>query len=676
MVCARCGTTFEGRFCPKCGTPASGPASVPGPAGSPPPTYFRCGRCGTTFSGKFCPTCGLAAWSPWIPPSPPPRTGGYTLLNVAWIFSLIAFLAVLAIATVGMFAMTPTIGRGIGDIREGGTTDRGFDSPGAWTFHPWSVVGATGSQVPFGGNPGGYGEIRLEGRPNFLVSGYWYQSFRTEGSHPFRAQLRFDYRVFQTSDLLGNVTIRVYVDKSAGDPPPNSHLWEVVLAQPTNWTRVESTDASTGETVGFIDLSSVITENGTYYLRIAALAFNRAGVPGTPTVVGFDNVRVAWATNAFIEVFVVTPVPILLYETQSPTAFYLWTAALLGATVLCLGLLILRDRRTLVHDLKTGSEHMPAKLRSRSVTIAIMQTFLAATFFSILVGILSAPPEPTFFSTIPEWYLLFSLLNAPVYEELIFRALMIGVPLMAGSLYFRASNVVRGRLPRGTMKGRYLAGSLRYVVGGGMSRKASRAVLLPASLFLVLSSVIFGLAHAPGYGDWKVLPAIVAALAMGYLFLRHGLYASILFHFATDVFIATFLWAGQNSALGIAMNLGFLGLMIPGAGFFAYYLLYIARLTQDVFRPRVPGTPSAAGASPLGAAAPMGVAWGPYAQGYGPGVPPAGVPPTPMPVGYAPATRPPGYGTSPVEYRCPRCAWVEAAYENGRFRCLRCGHVG
>jgi len=46
-----------------------------------------------------------------------------------------------------------------------------------------------------------------------------------------------------------------------------------------------------------------------------------------------------------------------------------------------------------------------------------------------------------------------------------------------------------------------------------------------------------------------------------------------------------------------------------------------------------------------------------------------------VPVSYVPATRPPGYGTSPVEYRCPRCAWVEAAYENGRFRCMRCGYV-
>ena len=97
-----------------------------------------------------------------------------------------------------------------------------------------------------------------------------------------------------------------------------------------------------------------------------------------------------------------------------------------------------------------------------------------------------------------------------------------------------------------------------------MSRKSPRAVLLPASLFLLASSIVFGLAHGPGYGDWKIAPVAVAGLAMGYLFLRHGLHVAIMFHFATDAFIATYEFVGGSSSLGIAMNLGFFLLLFPG----------------------------------------------------------------------------------------------------------------
>ena len=398
------------------------------------------------------------------------------------------------------------------------------------------------------------------------------------------------------------------------------------------------------------------------------MAWNRAGAPGTPTVVGVDNARLSWRTAAFVDIAIVAPVPILLYYTQDPVAFYLWTAGIVAATVASLAVLVTRDRRPLLETLRMGAERMPMKLRSRSATVAIMQTFMAVTALSIVVGILTNPPEPSFFTEIPEWYLIFSLLNAPVYEELIFRVLMIGVPMALGSLVLRVSGIAKGRVSAGSTRGRYLLGSLRYLVGGGMSRRSSLTALLPALFFLGASSLVFGLAHAPGYGVWKVLPAGLAGLAMGYLFLRHGLHAAIIFHFATDVFIATAYLSGQGSALWVAMNVGFFLLILPGAGFLAYYALYAVRFFQDVARPKAMRVRPPAGGPANGPA----MAYPPYAAPQGP---PSGLPPAPIPPGYAPTQRPPLYGTSPVEYRCPRCAWVEAAYENGRFRCLRCGYV-
>src|SRR5207249_6609828 len=59
------------------------------------------------------------------------------------------------------------------------------------------------------------------------------------------------------------------------------------------------------------------------------------------------------------------------------------------------------------------------------------------------------------------------------------------------------------------------------------SRDSSKETIVAAWVFLIASSVIFGLAHAPGWGLWKVIPAMVAGLGFGYLFLRHGIAAAI-----------------------------------------------------------------------------------------------------------------------------------------------------
>ncbi len=661
MVCPRCGTAFDGRFCPNCGTPAgAAPSATPG---------MRCSRCGTLYAGRFCPTCGLPAGGAWLPRPGP--SAGYTLLNIAWVFSLIVFLVILAISTAGLFWALVPVTSGIGQIGHGETSDPEFDSLGSWAFSPWPIA-ATGSLNATGGHPGSYAETRLDGRPGSIVSAFWSQSFLTTGSHPYVAAVRLDYRVFQVSNILANVTIAAYVERSPGPPTTlGSHVWSVTLAQTTNWTPARSVYGATGEMIDAIEVSSSLPGDGAYYLKIAVLAWNRAGAPGTETVVGIDNARLSWRTAAFVDVAIVAPVPILLYYTQDPVAFYLWTAAIVAVTVASLAVLVVRDRRPLWEAIRMGAERMPAKLRSRSATVAIMQTFMAVTALSVVVGILTNPPEPSFFTEIPEWYLIFSLLNAPVYEELIFRVLMIGVPMALGSLVLRVSVITKGRVPAGSTRGRYLLGSLRYLLGGGLSRRSSLTVLLPALLFLGASSLVFGLAHAPGYGVWKVLPAGVAGLAMGYLFLRHGLHAAIIFHFATDVFIATAYLAGVDSPLWVAMNLGFFLLIVPGAGFLAYYVLYTVRFFQDVARPKATRIRPAAGRPANGPS----MAYPPYVTPAAPTAPTTGLPPAAIPPGYAPAHRPPIYGTSPVEYRCPRCAWVEAAYENGRFRCLRCGYV-
>jgi len=615
----------------------------------------------------------------------------YPLLSIVWIASLFAFLVMLAVALAGLAGSIGPIMQGIGEMRSGSTTGGGFDSGlGTWTFIPWSPVGSTGTWNATDGNPGGFASMSLDGRAGELVSGYWSASFVADGSYPYLAELTLDYRVLQVSDILGNVTLGAYVDRNPGSPPDlGQEVWKAVLTAPAPWTVATSVYPDTGEILDFIDVSSRVSEPGTYYLKVAAMAWNQPGPSSAiPTIVGFDNVRLAWTTYAYVDFVVIVPYPLILYVTQDPTFFYVWVGTLVTAAVAALSVLVFRDARRLWAAVRLPLDRLPAKLRSRSAFVAITQTFLAVTFLNIVVALTMPVQEPSFFQAIPPWYYLYVLFNATVYEEIIFRVLIIGVPLLVGSLACRIANTAKGKVPAGTAKGRYVLGSFRYLYGGGMSRQSSPSTLLPALLLLLANAVVFGLAHAPGYGDWKVLPAAVAGLAMGYLYLRHGLAASILFHLTTNMFVAAANLLGATSDASLLLSLFYLALALPGAGFFAYYFVYAYRLAKDVWRRPGPARapppsqsmvapPAAgyAGAPPPGPPAPP-----PTPAGYPPPpVAPSGYPPPrvgyPPGVDYVPASPPPVYGRAPVQFRCPRCGWVEAVYESGRFRCARCGYV-
>ncbi|MEW6069664.1 MAG: hypothetical protein AB1485_03525 [Candidatus Thermoplasmatota archaeon] len=144
--------------------------------------------------------------------------------------------------------------------------------------------------------------------------------------------------------------------------------------------------------------------------------------------------------------------------------------------------------------------------------ITLAQVFLATLFFMHiyywLLTVFGISYEVPHFE---EWRFekyIFSITNACFHEELVARVLLLGLPLL----------FVHAIIGRAKRVGNYLLGGNLEVDGA-------------ATFFLILSSLIFACAHfLLGWDIYKILPTFVAGLALGYLFLKFGLYLSILLH--------------------------------------------------------------------------------------------------------------------------------------------------
>ena len=275
------------------------------------------------------------------------------------------------------------------------------------------------------------------------------------------------------------------------------------------------------------------------------------------------------------------------------------------------------------------------------------------------------------------WNEYFLLANASVYEEVVTRFLFLGVPLAMGALALGSPP----SLPEGPR-----VPAWRHLLGGTLRWDSHRAMIAVAAIFVIASSVIFGLAHVPGWGWWKFLPTFVGGLAMGYLFVRHGILAAILFHFATDYLAAAAMLTA--SSLEAQLLVALLELVMLGLGLFflAWYFVHARELGARLLVSwglREPAPAAAApSASVLGgrtsvASAPRRApADNPLARAFGP-PPGSGARSSAsgaLSFGVTTPVSPP-YGRGWVPYACPRCGWREARYDAGRFTCLRCAHV-
>jgi len=265
--------------------------------------------------------------------------------------------------------------------------------------------------------------------------------------------------------------------------------------------------------------------------------------------------------------------------------------------------------------------------------------FMAVLAFNVvfyaIVGAVGTSPTTPDFESRELWASIFGFAHASVWEEVVSRILLIGVPLL-----------VIDALRRSLTPGRPMRRLYQYFLGGGIVIGRAEAALL------VFSSLMFGLAHVFSWDLWKIIPAAVAGLAFGYLFLKVGVYAAVLLHFAFD-FLSIPLEVAPN-ALALTMVLGLLSLawMVVGAPFILYYAAKaVSWMTGRKVWPAAPWprrTPTYAYAAPPAYPAPR---------------------PTPAPAPASPRD-PLAFG-----YRCRYCGNEQAAYRDGQLVCTRCGRV-
>ncbi len=242
------------------------------------------------------------------------------------------------------------------------------------------------------------------------------------------------------------------------------------------------------------------------------------------------------------------------------SAFQLYFMFILVSVVLSVGYAFYADRgkfiRLTTFNLQKGDMPVP----SRSVLLEISMLLTATMFFSmlsyLLVGMMGEHPKVPSMQETPLWFNLYSLARAGVWEEIITRIPFIGFFLLIIHLY---------------MKNRKTLPLWRYVLGGGFEMdNASMGMLF-------LSAFFFGLAHA--FGGWdvfKVLPAMVAGLAMGYLFLKWGIYASITLHFAND-FLSMPSEVFPSTATESITGVLFIAMLAIGVYTFTLYLVAFLR---------------------------------------------------------------------------------------------------
>lgn len=338
--------------------------------------------------------------------------------------------------------------------------------------------------------------------------------------------------------------------------------------------------------------------------------------------------------------FFVSPFPLqFFFILLEGVGFLVWFLVLMGLLAGLFAYMALFHGRSLETSLRLPLTKVGEKAASRSTLVALGQVFMAVLFFDVVYFVLILPAlgiqaeAPPGFQELPNWYLMYSLVEAAFTEEVATRVALIGLPLAVGSLAVRLYQASQG--PR---RAGYVLASLKHLAGGQVRGSSPPMTRTAGAVLLILSAAFFGFLHVfSGWAPWKFVDTFVGGLALGYLFLRRGVVASILLHFSINGFTVLVNAAGgEETLLSLAFVIVFyLGLAALGSGFFVYYLRRVGRL---LLRPPASAPPRVATAA----------------------APPPGM-------------RAPPRQEMAFPVACPQCGAQEAVYEEGALRCAVCG---
>lgn len=218
------------------------------------------------------------------------------------------------------------------------------------------------------------------------------------------------------------------------------------------------------------------------------------------------------ATSVFIFCYLIVMAPSeghTLSEGESAPGVA-WTVICAAIFLVCLALLL----KDFVGRLKgcpreeCDPRFMRAPLSKAGILMAVTAfTTIVILLFSELIG---EGISSDFMNDLPTYQLMAVMLIAGPEEELICRALLIGVPMALICLIARQKGV------------------LKNILGGfGMSRAAL--------VLLIISSVIFGLIHLDGWSIMKFPDTFISGMLFGYVYVQYGIHATIVMHSTFDM---------------------------------------------------------------------------------------------------------------------------------------------
>ncbi|MDR0791373.1 MAG: CPBP family intramembrane metalloprotease [Methanomassiliicoccaceae archaeon] len=189
---------------------------------------------------------------------------------------------------------------------------------------------------------------------------------------------------------------------------------------------------------------------------------------------------------------------------------------------------------------------------------AVATLFAATIAFNIILNmfLIASGNEPGTpgFGNYPPWALQYSLLHASVWEELLCRVLLIGLPVMIIGLMMGEKGAWKRLFGRFEMNNTVL-------------------------LLIIISSVVFAYAHLGSWDAFKLIPTFVTGLALGYLFVRFGIWAAILLHFLVN-YSSSLEWVFDDAGIGPTV-LFLLVTVILGVALFAWYVYRSIRFLKE-----------------------------------------------------------------------------------------------